>query len=600
MGVRNLVGMGEDPMIAFEHVTYAYPRQDKPVLQDLSLSIDEGEFVLVVGPSGAGKSTFLRCLNGLVPHFYGGHFSGHLRVAGRDPVAAEPRGMADRVGFVFQDPEAQFVVDTVEDELVFAMENFALAQPVMRKRVEEVLDQLGIAHLRSRRISTLSGGEKQRVALAAVLTLHPQVLVLDEPTSQLDPQAAEEVLVALRQLNEDLGLTVVLSEHRLERVVQYADRIVYFPAAGAPVITGAPEEVLSAIPLVPPLVALGKALDWHPLPLTIKEARRFARQMPLAGSRTVDVTPAPPPAPGKTQMPARAARTHEAALAVDNVWYDYASREALRGVSLSIKPGEIVALMGRNGAGKTTLMKLMVGLLRAKHGQVMLASDETPHSSANGHSQRNGNGKHSGSASPAPAAAVRGLVDTSRLSLDDIVKVVGYVPQDPGLLLFQDTIDQELAFTRKGHQMAPSREADDRLLARLGIEHLRQRYPRDLSGGERQRAALAAMLVADPRVLLLDEPTRGLDYQQKQELNRLLQEFKSAGKSILLATHDVELVATCADRVIMLAEGQVVLDAPTRVAMSESLVFASQINKLLRDPAYLTVDDVLHAVVRTN
>ncbi len=591
-------------MIVFENVTYTYPQQPASVLQDLSLTITEGEFVLVVGPSGSGKSTFLRCLNGLVPHFYGGRFSGQVRVGGRDPVAVEPRGMADLVGFVFQDPEAQFVVDTVEDELAFAMENFALTQPVMRKRVEEVLDQLGIVHLRDRRISTLSGGEKQRVALAAVLTLQPQVLVLDEPTSQLDPQAAEEVLVALRQLNEDLGLTVVLSEHRLERVVQYADRIVYFPAAGAPVVTGAPEAVLSTIPLAPPLVALGKALNWRPLPLTIKEARRFARQMSLTGRRTGSAMPTEQSTPVNATDAAHpltpATANRGPALAVDNVWYDYASREALRGVSLSIKPGEIVALMGRNGAGKTTLMKLMVGLLRAKHGQVMLAGEPARGAGANGSGPTHGKGKPNGAVTRTHAADTRGLIDTRRLSLEEIVKVVGYVPQDPGLLLFQDTIDQELAFTRRGHQMAPNHDADERLLARLGIAHLRQRYPRDLSGGERQRAALAAILVADPQVLLLDEPTRGLDYGQKQELNHLLQQFKSEGRSILLATHDVELVATCADRVVMLAEGQVVLDAPTRVAMSESLIFASQINKLLRDPAYLTVDDVLGAVAHSN
>lgn len=556
-------------VIKFERVSYAYPQQRAPVLRNLSLEIAEGEFVLVVGPSGAGKSTFLRCLNGLVPHFYGGRFSGQVRVAGRDPVNLEPRGMADAVGFVFQDPEAQFVVDTVEDELVFALENFALPQAVMRKRVEEVLDQLGIAHLRSRRVSTLSGGEKQRVALAAVMTLHPQVLVLDEPTSQLDPQAAEEVLIALRQLNEDLGLTVILSEHRLERVVQYADRILYFPGAGAPIVDGTPDDVLSQVPLTPPLVTLGKALGWRPLPLTIKDARRFARQLDLTPLRGQAVAPQP----GDKVAPS---------VQIENAWYDYAGREALRGVSLTFRPGELVALMGRNGAGKTTLMKLLVGLLRAKQGRIRLAGAHGYAGRAGpGHSQ--GNGQH----------AADLLVDTSKLSLDEIVKTVGYVPQDPGLLLFQDTLAQELTFTRNGHALPADRPADQALLAGLGLAHLSDHYPRDLSGGERQRAALAAILVADPQVLLLDEPTRGLDYQQKAELVKLLRSYRQAGKTIIMATHDVELVAGCADRVILLAEGQVVLDAPTRIAMSESLVFASQINKLLRDPAFLTVDDVL-------
>ena len=266
-------------MIQLTHVTYTYPEQTTPALADFSTAIQPGEFVLVVGPSGAGKSTFLRSLNGLVPHFYGGRWAGRVDVFGRDPVTLAPRGMADLVGFVFQDPEAQFVVDTVEDELAFAMENFALAPATMRKRVEEVLDQMGIAHLRARRISTLSGGERQRVAIASVLALQPEVLVLDEPTSQLDPQAAEEVLVALRHLNEDLGLTIVLSEHRLERVVQYADRVLYLPALGAPPISDIPRTVVAQLLLVPPLIELGRVMHWQPLPLTIKEGRVFARRL---------------------------------------------------------------------------------------------------------------------------------------------------------------------------------------------------------------------------------------------------------------------------------------------------------------------------------
>ncbi|HEY65641.1 MAG TPA: ABC transporter ATP-binding protein, partial [Caldilineae bacterium] len=370
-------------MITFRSVTYQYPDTAHPVLGELSLQVEEGEFLLVIGPSGAGKSTFLRCINGLVPHFYGGRFNGQVRVAGRDPVAVGPRGMSDLVGFVFQDPEAQFVVDTVEDELAFAMENFALSQHLMRKRVEEALDQLDIAGLRHRRIDTLSGGEKQRVAIAAVLTLQPRVLVLDEPTSQLDPQAAEEVLIAVRQLNEDLGLTVVLSEHRLERVVQYADRVLYLPGDGRPPILDEPAAVLAQVDLTPPLVTLGKALGWTPLPLTIKSGRRFARHLGDLGAHL------PPAVP-------RSRRQGEPIVRVERVWYGYDDVPALADVSLDVRSGEFVAIMGRNGSGKTTLLKHLMGLLKPDRGQVMVAG-----------------------------------LDTRRTSTHELARFVGYVPQYP-------------------------------------------------------------------------------------------------------------------------------------------------------------------------
>src|SRR4051794_22989682 len=265
-------------MISISNLTYRYPASAQPVLFDISLQIEEGEFLLVTGASGSGKSTLLRLLNGLVPHFYGGTISGAVRVDGRDPLALGPGEMSDLVGMVFQDPESQFVAEVVEDEVAFALENAGLPLPAMRKRVEEALAALSIEGLRGRRISTLSGGEKQRVAIASVLTLHPKVLVLDEPTSQLDPHSAEEVLDTLVKLNKDLGLTIILSEHRLERVVQHADRILYIEAGTQPLI-GEPREVLAEIPLAPPLVQVGKLLGWKPLPLTIKEGRRFASSM---------------------------------------------------------------------------------------------------------------------------------------------------------------------------------------------------------------------------------------------------------------------------------------------------------------------------------
>ena len=528
-------------MIELRNVTYSYLETSHPVLQDLSLTIEEGEFMLVIGPSGSGKSTLLRCLNGLVPHFYGGQFAGEVRVCGQDPVTAEPRGMSRYVGFVFQDPETQFVVDVVEDELVFAMENHDVPQATMRKRVEEVLDQLNIAHLRRRRVSTLSGGEKQRVAIAAVLTLQPQVLILDEPTSQLDPQAAEEVLDALVRLNHDLGLTIILSEHRLERVAQYADRILYMPGDGQPPILGNPRQVLAQVNLAPPLVTLGKTLGWHPLPLTLKEARPHARKLQLSNHLT-------------TQPPNHL--TTQPSIQIRDVWYAYNGREALRGVALDVAPGEFVALMGRNGAGKTTLLKQIVGLLKPEQGRVK----------------------------------VMGL-DTRQVDQQAIIAHVGYVPQNPSALLFADTVRQELDFTRRSRGMA--RGGYGSLLETLDLTAHADRYPRDLSVGERQRVALAAVLVADPGIILLDEPTRGLDYRQKEALAAFLQREKARGRTVIMATHDVELVAACADRVILLGDGQVVVDGPTREVMTDSLVFASQVNKLFRDARFLTVEDVL-------
>lgn len=547
-------------MIELEHVTYTYPAlpgsgEQGPALRDLSLCVEEGEFLLVIGPSGSGKSTLLRCLNGLVPHFYGGTFHGRVRVGGRDPVAVGPRGMSDLVGFVFQDPEAQFVVDTVEDELAFAMENLGLPPTLMRKRVEEVLDQLGIASLRARRISTLSGGEKQRVAIAAVLTLQPRVLVLDEPTSQLDPQAAEEVLVVLRQLNQDLGLTVILSEHRLERVVQYADRVLALSYPGGPVRLGTPAEVLAEIEQTPPLITLGKKLGWRPLPLTIKDGRPFARALlqeldrQASGQTTFSE---PHPVPSAPPL-----------VSVRDLWFRYNGHEALRGVNLEVRPGEFVALMGRNGSGKTTLLKHLVGLLRPGQGEVLVAG-----------------------------------LDTRRTPLEEVARRVGYVPQDPGSLLFAETLQEELAFTLRSHGLLNPQtlQGAEGLLKRLGLADFARRDPRDLSGGECQRAALAAILVAEPEVILLDEPTRGLDYGQKEALADLLRRERARGRAVIMATHDVELAASCADRVVMLAEGEVVVDGPTRETMTESLVFSSQVNKLFRDPRFVTVADVLSHV----
>ena len=542
------------PQITFDHVTFAYPESGAPALRDVSLQVEAGQFMLVVGPSGSGKSTLLRCINGLAPHFSGGTLAGRVLVDGRDTREHPPRDLASVVGFVFQDPEAQFVTERVEDELAFALENAGVPQLTMRKRVEEVLDALGIASLRNRAVSSLSGGEQQRVAIAAALALQPKILVLDEPTSQLDPQSAEDVLSALVRLNADLGLTIVLAEHRLERVLQYADRVVFLPEAGATPLAGDPREVMEAIALTPPLVTLGKALGWRPLPLTIKEGRRFAGALSVEhGAWSGDLPPSGRPA-------LQAFDLRPPVLNARDVWLAYDGAEVLRGVSLAVGAGELIALMGRNGSGKTTLLRTIVGLVRPQRGQVMV------------------NG-----------ASVLGQ------STADICRQVGYVPQNPAALLFADAVRDELLITLRNHGLdeATAPVEPGELLRTLGLSDVATLYPRDLSTGQRQRTALASVLVTRPQVLLLDEPTRGLDYAAKATLTGILKRWQAQGTAIVMVTHDVELVATCADRVALMAEGEIVVDGPVRQVLSESAIFSSQINKLFGAPSLLTVDDVL-------
>jgi energy-coupling factor transport system ATP-binding protein len=540
----------EVPIAAVTGLTYHYPGGETPALRDLAWSVAPGEYVTVTGPSGSGKSTLLRCLNGLTPHFSGGTFDGIVTVAGHDTRHAHPRALARTTGFVFQDPEAQFVTGRVDDEIAFGMEQLGVPPLTMRKRVEEVLDLLGIAALRDREIATLSGGERQRVAVAAALALQPAILALDEPTSQLDPWGAEEVLAALTRLNEDLGLTVVLAEHRLERVIAHTDRLTVLAAGGTVALDGPPRTVLRemARDTLPPLLALGRHLGWDPLPLSIKEGRAAQRREMASGR-----LPAPPP---PDPVPAAGAPLVQ----LQRVSAGWDTRAVLRNVDLDVRSGELVALMGRNGSGKTTLLRLIAGLHRPASGRVVVAGQ-----------------------------------DTVSLHTADVAQTVGYLPQNPSALFFAETVAAELAFTLKHHR-GPGRDPEETLAA-LGLSHAAGRHPRDLSGGERERAALAAVLVGGPRLLLLDEPTRGMDAARKRELAATLARLQTEGVAILVATHDVELVAAIASRVVLLGDGRIVADGGPRAVLSGSLTFATAINKLYGD-GFLTPGDVLAALTR--
>ncbi|SEN29846.1 energy-coupling factor transport system ATP-binding protein [Actinacidiphila rubida] len=534
-------------MIRFDDVTVTYEGAAEPALSGVGLDIPEGELCLVVGPSGVGKSTLLGAVSGLVPHFTGGLLHGRVTVAGRDTRTHRPRELADVVGTVGQDPLSHFVTDTVEDELAYGMESLGVAPDTMRRRVEETLDLLGLAELRDRPIASLSGGQQQRVAIGSVLTVHPRVLVLDEPTSALDPGAAEEVLAVLQRLVHDLGTTVLMAEHRLERVVQYADQVVLLPAPGVPPVVGTPAEMMAVSPVHPPVVGLGRLAGWSPLPLSVRDARRRAGAL-----RDRLAACAPPAAPAAAPGPEPLVRTERLAVRRGRA-------EVLRGVDLTVRAGETVALMGRNGAGKSTLLSTLVGLHAPSAGTVE-AGGAVPH----------------------------------RTRPADLVRRVGLVPQEPRDLLYADTVAAECAAADRDAGAEPG---TCRALVAAVLPGVPDgAHPRDLSEGQRLALALAVVLTARPPVLLLDEPTRGLDYAAKSRLVAHLRELAAAGHAIVLATHDVELAADLAHRVVILADGEVVADGPATDVVLSSPAFAPQVAKILAPAPWLTVAQVAQAL----
>ncbi|GAA2123261.1 ABC transporter ATP-binding protein [Streptomyces synnematoformans] len=527
-------------MIRFEDVSVVYDGAAKPAIRGVDLTVPEGELALLVGPSGVGKSTLLNAVCGLVPHFTGGTLRGRVTVDGRDTRTHPPRELADAVGTVGQDPLAHFVTDTVEDELAYGMESLGLPRDTMRRRVEETLDLLGLTELRDRPIASLSGGQQQRVAIGSVLTPHPRVLVLDEPTSALDPAAAEEVLAVLQRLVHDLGTTVLLAEHRLERVVQYADQVIVLPSPGAAPTAGAPADMMAVSPVRPPVVALGRLAGWSPLPLTVRDARR--RAAPLR-ERLANLAP-PPRTGGRVPLITSTRAPAPVAVAAERLTVRRGRAEVLRGVSLSVAAGETVALMGRNGAGKSTLLAALVGLHRPAAGSVRLG-DLAPH----------------------------------RTRPAELLRHAGLVPQDPRDLLYADTVAAECTAADADAQAAAG--TCRALVAELLPGVSDDAHPRDLSEGQRLALALAVVLTARPRLLLLDEPTRGLDYAAKARLVGVLRELAAAGHAIVLATHDVELAAELAHRVVILADGEVVADGPTAEVVVASPSFAPQVAKIL-------------------
>nr|WP_281352332.1 ABC transporter ATP-binding protein [Phytoactinopolyspora alkaliphila] len=521
-------------------------------MRNVDLTVGEGELAVVAGPTGTGKSTLLGCVAGLVPHFTGGVVHGRVVVGGRDTRTHRPGDLADLIGYVGQDPAAGFVTDTVEDEVAYGLECLGTAQPVMRRRVEDALDLLSLAALRSRRLRGLSGGERQRVAIAAVLATGSRVLVLDEPTSALDPGGAEDVLAAVHRLVHDLGVTVLMTEHRLERALQFADQLVL--VEDGRVLAGEPSLLMEVSAVRPPVVELARLAGWSPPPVTVRDARRRADRLrhDLAAappSSPREPAPGPPPAPGRVRIRGLTVRRGR--------------RQVLHDADLDIPAGVVVALMGRNGAGKSTLLSASAGLVAREGGVVDVDG-----------------------------------ADPADLPAQQAIRLVGLVPDDPRLLLRASSVADECVGADDDTGVTPG--ATRRMLARiapgLAGAHRVNHHPDDLSEGERLTLAMAVILTAGPSLLLLDEPTRGLDYAAKSRLSAMLRSFAASGLAVVVATHDVEFVADVADRVVTMAGGRIVAEGPAADVLLSSYVHTPQVAKVLRPHRWLTVGAVASAM----
>jgi energy-coupling factor transport system ATP-binding protein len=510
--------------VRFEGVTYGYPAGEGPALEGVDLTIAEGAFELVAGPSAGGKSTLLRLVNGLVPQFHGGRLAGRVAVCGMDPARTPTRQMATIAGMVFQEPEAQAITDSVEDEIAFGMEQHGVSPTEMRRRIAGLLPALGIEHLRFRALNTLSGGERQRVAIAAVLALEPRILLLDEPTSQIDPAGADAVIQAVMRMRSRGNLTVLIAEHRLERILPIVDGVVRVERGRVQAL--APRDAARLTHGAPPVCQLGRRLGVEPLPLSVEEARAA-----MAG-RKLSVAPLPAgKAPGGELV------------RLDGVTVAYGEQVALVEASLTVREGEIVALVGANGSGKTTLFRAIAGLEPTARGAVQLCGR------------------------PAPA------------SVQQRTAFAGLVPQDPAIALYHETVEGEVAETLRNR--GQGRSAGETKLSEWGIGELAWRNPRDVSVGQQQRVAVAAMLAHEPRVWMLDEPTRGADFAAKGWLAERFAAHAARGGAVIVATHDIESAARYATRVIGLEGGRVAFDLPARRAFGTDGPLPTQVARLV-------------------
>lgn len=546
-------------VIAVKKLSFTYPGREQPVLQNVSLAICPGEFVVLCGPSGCGKTTLLRQLKPtLAPH---GRLSGEILFEGTPLSGLSRRDAAAKIGFVLQSPENQIVTDKVWHELAFGLESLGFDTSTIRLRVAEMASFFGIQTWFHKNVTELSGGQKQLLALASVMALQPSLLILDEPTGQLDPIAAADFLATVGKINRELGVTVILTEHRLEEAFPFADRAVVMDK-GRVICEGAPADVGKALrerghgmfrAMPVPMRIWNGTENSLPCPITVRDGREWLSQMEIKGALPQE----------------SAAPTHEnPTVELDEVWFKYEKDEPdiVKGLSFRAYPGELTAILGGNGTGKTTTLSLIAGLNTPYRGKVRINGTEL-----------------------------------NKISPDRLFdKLLGVLPQNPQSLFVAKTIREDLLEILSGSGLS-KQEKQVRLrniVALCCLENLLDSHPYDLSGGEQQRAALAKVLLLQPRILLLDEPTKGLDAEYKAVFAAILRRLTDAGVTIIMVSHDIEFCAEYADRCTLFFDGNIVTENCPRAFFSGNSFYTSAANRMARHilPEAITVNDVITAL----
>jgi energy-coupling factor transporter ATP-binding protein EcfA2 len=551
-------------IIKVENFSFHYLTQnpETPALRDITLEVSEGECLAVLGPTGAGKSTLCLAMNGIVPQVLGGTTKGRVLVGGLDTQTEEVATLAQVVGLMFQDPESQLVGMTVEEELFFGAGNYGIPREEIQERIRWALNLLRLHGLERREPATLSGGEKQRVALAAILVMEPQILVLDEPTAELDPIGRSEVYAALQTLKKQVGITILITSHDSEELPNLADRVILMNE-GRIVLQGSPEEVFQETKMLirlgvrPPQVAqfwMGLKKDelatLGPVPISLDRAVEGFRQ--LIGNCVQIV-----PDTNSQATPERNGRlvteSTDPIIRVKDLWYRYpAGTLALQGINLDIWPGDYVAIIGQNGSGKTTLVKHFNGLLKPTKGSVLVAGRDT---------------RETGTAT--------------------LSHRIGYCFQNPDHQIFRPTVRDEVAFGPQNLGFEPERleKSVKQALEMVGLEGLEGVYPFNMGKGQRQKLALASVIAMQPEVLVVDEPTTGLDWKTGAEVMKLVQMLNQTGHTIIVITHDMELVAQYVPRTVVLQNGNLLMDGPTRYVLSQT----DELKKTYLEPPQITL-----------